>query len=290
MPLDDDTITTQLDLLATHRRTLTHLLTQAAQYGGAVFAPPQTTNGITEARAEIGRIKQVLRTGGVVVEHEPNDIAPSRAEPVQSQLGGGHLSLQGSIGQASGPVSQNFGEQTTINTGGGNAIDSGGGDVAGGNIDKRQGEVFVENSTVFNQPGWSVGGNVYNVAGDLQVGDTSVSLPPALHQPRAPIGDFVGREQEIDKLVQILSTAGGAAAAISGVRGMGGIGKTELAYAVAQRLAVQFPDAQLLIELRGASSSPLAPSRHSRLSSAPSSARPSSPTTSASSRASMARC
>jgi hypothetical protein len=43
-------------------------------------------------------------------------------------------------GQASGPVSQHVGEQTNITTGGG--------DQAGRDIDKRQGEVFVEHSAV----------------------------------------------------------------------------------------------------------------------------------------------
>ena len=38
---------------------------------------------------------------------------------------------------------------------------------------------------------------------------------------------------------------------------MGGIGKTELAYAAAQQLNDTFPDAQLLVELRGATSNPL---------------------------------
>src|SRR5262245_36330344 len=79
----------------------------------------------------------------------------------------------------------------------------------------------------------------------------------ACYQLRAPVGDFVGRANEIDKLVSALGAANGGAAAITGVRGMGGIGKTELAYAVAQRLAAQFPDAQLLVDLRGASSNPL---------------------------------
>lgn len=53
MPFDQETITAQLDRLATDRRTLAHLLQQAAQYGGEVFAPPQTANGLAEARAEI---------------------------------------------------------------------------------------------------------------------------------------------------------------------------------------------------------------------------------------------
>src|SRR5215210_442692 len=74
--LDPDTIAQQLTLLATHRRTLAHLLQQAAQYGGEVFAPPQTANGIAEARAEIQRIKAILRESGFQVEDEPNDEAP----------------------------------------------------------------------------------------------------------------------------------------------------------------------------------------------------------------------
>ena len=74
--LDPDTITEQLTLLAAHRRTLAHLVQQAAQYGGEVFAPPQTANGIAEARANIARIKAVLRAGGVAVEDEPSDQAP----------------------------------------------------------------------------------------------------------------------------------------------------------------------------------------------------------------------
>ncbi|HKP52495.1 MAG TPA: tetratricopeptide repeat protein [Chloroflexia bacterium] len=82
----------------------------------------------------------------------------------------------------------------------------------------------------------------------------------SLHQLRAPVADFVGRESEIDQLVQALSEATrSGVAAISGARGMGGIGKSELAFAVAQRLMNTFPDAQLLIELRGASDNPLTP-------------------------------
>jgi tetratricopeptide (TPR) repeat protein len=73
----------------------------------------------------------------------------------------------------------------------------------------------------------------------------------------------VGREREIEQLVQVLSKAvsGGASAAIGGVRGMGGVGKTELAYTVAQRLAEHLRDAQLIVELHGASRSPLTPAQ-----------------------------
>ena len=78
MTLDQEAIDNQFTLLATHRRTLAHLLQQAAQYGGAVFAPPHTANGIAEARAEIQRLKLVLRDAGVVVPDEPNDQQPPR--------------------------------------------------------------------------------------------------------------------------------------------------------------------------------------------------------------------
>src|SRR6185295_19949820 len=48
-------------------------------------------------------------------------------------------------------------------------------------------------------------------------------------------------------------------AAISGVQGMGGIGKTELAYVVAQHLRNTFPDAQIVLALHGSSATPLPP-------------------------------
>jgi tetratricopeptide (TPR) repeat protein len=90
----------------------------------------------------------------------------------------------------------------------------------------------------------------------LASGVTNLAIK-SLHQLRAPVADFVGRESEIDQVVQALSIAAkSGVAAISGARGMGGIGKSELAYAVAQRLLDTFPDAQLLLELRGAGDNP----------------------------------
>jgi len=84
----------------------------------------------------------------------------------------------------------------------------------------------------------------------------------ALYQLRAPVVDFVGREEAVATLVATLRTGpGGRAAAISGVRGMGGIGKTELAYAVAAQLQADYPDAQIVLELRGASDAPLSPAQ-----------------------------
>ncbi|HEU4328367.1 MAG TPA: tetratricopeptide repeat protein [Roseiflexaceae bacterium] len=82
----------------------------------------------------------------------------------------------------------------------------------------------------------------------------------ALHQLRAPVADFVGRDETLAELVAALRAGRtGCAAAISGVRGMGGVGKTELAHAVAAQLRADYPDAQLLLELGGAGDTPLSP-------------------------------
>lgn len=73
MPLDQDTITQQLDLLATHRRTLAHLLTQQAQFSIG-HIPAHVANGITEARAAIAQLKVDLHTAGVAVDDVPGDL------------------------------------------------------------------------------------------------------------------------------------------------------------------------------------------------------------------------
>lgn len=82
--------------------------------------------------------------------------------------------------------------------------------------------------------------------------------PPlaTLHQLRAPVSDFVGREKEIATLVNALRK--GESAGISGISGMGGIGKTELALLVANRLRPEYADAQLFIDMRGTDDKPLA--------------------------------
>ncbi len=79
------------------------------------------------------------------------------------------------------------------------------------------------------------------------------------HQLRAPIIDFTGRSQQIAQLIRTLQKVGtgGVVAAISGVQGMGGIGKTELAYLVAHHVRGSFPDAQIVVNLRGSHMVPL---------------------------------
>jgi hypothetical protein len=79
---DSDAISQQQELLATYRRTLAHLVRQAAHYGGEVFAPPQVANGILEARVQIQQLKAILRAQGLGIADEPNDEWRSMPVPI----------------------------------------------------------------------------------------------------------------------------------------------------------------------------------------------------------------
>jgi tetratricopeptide (TPR) repeat protein len=78
-------------------------------------------------------------------------------------------------------------------------------------------------------------------------------------RPRGPwqIGppppDFTGRDSELTTLLASFETG----VTIVGARGLGGVGKTTLALALAQRLAARFPDGQIYIDLRGVGDDPV---------------------------------
>ena len=98
------------------------------------------------------------------------------------------------------------------------------------------------------------------ITGDHNVIQISAPADPvatALHQLRAPVGDFVGREQEIEILINCMRRD--SRASITGISGMGGIGKTELALLVARRLSKEYPDAQFFINLQGTDVNPRPP-------------------------------
>ena len=116
--------------------------------------------------------------------------------------------------------------------------------------------------TTINVHGSIIGASV-SIGGTQNVSVQMPAAPLLLHQLRAPVGDFVGRDDEITQLVRDIRArvAQGGTAAISGLRGLGGVGKTELAYSVAQELGTDFPDAQLLVELRGATQEPVKPAQ-----------------------------
>jgi tetratricopeptide (TPR) repeat protein len=87
----------------------------------------------------------------------------------------------------------------------------------------------------------------------------AMSVPPPLafiHQLPAPPGDFTGREQELGELRSALTTGG---VTISGVTGMGGVGKTVLALKLADELKDRYPDAQFYLDLLGTSDQPMTP-------------------------------
>jgi tetratricopeptide (TPR) repeat protein len=64
-----------------------------------------------------------------------------------------------------------------------------------------------------------------------------------------PPSDFTGRDEELKELVDAVRKGGST---ISGLRGMGGIGKTALAQKIAQTLKADYPDGQIYLDLKGA--------------------------------------
>jgi tetratricopeptide (TPR) repeat protein len=73
-----------------------------------------------------------------------------------------------------------------------------------------------------------------------------------LHQlPPAP-ADFTGRTELISQLLSDFNSHKGAT--ISGLTGMGGIGKTALGLEVANKIKDQYPDAQIFLDLKGTTS------------------------------------
>jgi tetratricopeptide (TPR) repeat protein len=98
-----------------------------------------------------------------------------------------------------------------------------------------------------------------NIGGDVVGRDKIVYEAPApiatsLHQLSPPPRDFTGREAE---LADLMAKAEGDGVTISGLHGMGGIGKTAFALVLADRLKGRYPDAQFYLDLKGASQQPL---------------------------------
>jgi tetratricopeptide (TPR) repeat protein len=88
------------------------------------------------------------------------------------------------------------------------------------------------------------------------VGAALTSPFNALHQLTPPVSDFTGREAKLDELRKKVKQGG---VAITGVRGMGGAGKTELARRLAAELKADYPDAQFELDLKGVSPQALSP-------------------------------
>lgn len=78
--------------------------------------------------------------------------------------------------------------------------------------------------------------------------------PKRLHEVPPPPADFTGREDELNELLTSIEIGG---VTISGLQGMGGIGKTALALKLVELLKPRYPDAQFFLDLKGASTQPL---------------------------------
>ncbi len=74
---------------------------------------------------------------------------------------------------------------------------------------------------------------------------TGISLP-SLHQIPAPPADFTGRQEELSALTSALTKGG-----VSAIFGMGGMGKSALAFRLAEELAPIYSDAQIYFDLKG---------------------------------------
>jgi len=84
------------------------------------------------------------------------------------------------------------------------------------------------------------------------VGPATVPIPRELPAPPAAFTGRTGELQQLARLLDVPAGAAGGPVVISAIDGMGGIGKSALAIQAAHRLAGQFPDGQLYVNLHGA--------------------------------------
>src|SRR5262245_54849295 len=109
-------------------------------------------------------------------------------------------------------------------------------------------------TTSINAKGLTAGRDNIVVSGDYVAAREEHSRTFTIPSPPR---DFTGRTKEIDDLIKLLTES--KRAVISGLTGMGGVGKSTLASFVAQKVASIFPDAALWIDMQGMADTPLAP-------------------------------
>ncbi len=92
-------------------------------------------------------------------------------------------------------------------------------------------------------------------------GEPAAHVPPADTPRQLPTATpaLTGRDELIDEICAELGTDDDSAAQVRVLVGPGGIGKTSVALAVAQRLDKAFPDGQLYADLRGTHDTPADP-------------------------------
>ncbi|WNV84153.1 winged helix-turn-helix domain-containing protein [Umezawaea sp. Da 62-37] len=83
----------------------------------------------------------------------------------------------------------------------------------------------------------------------------AVEWSPVSQLP-APVGNFVGRTEELARVSALLPGSGATTSPTVVVSGPPGVGKTAVAISVGHALRARFPDGQLHVDLRGHSSAP----------------------------------
>ncbi len=106
----------------------------------------------------------------------------------------------------------------------------------------------------FDQKNQSVDSQI-NIASQTNNNYGTSTPLPVPHQIPPPPADFTGREEDIAEILANFDQG----ATITGLRGMGGVGKTALALVLAERLKSRFPDGQVFLKLDGMSGNPLSP-------------------------------
>jgi tetratricopeptide (TPR) repeat protein/transcriptional regulator with XRE-family HTH domain len=82
--------------------------------------------------------------------------------------------------------------------------------------------------------------------------DGQVFVPPVPRQLPSGVARFTGRAAELDMLAGLVELAAREAGTAVVITGTPGVGKTSLAVHLAQKVAADFPDGQLYVNLRGA--------------------------------------
>ena len=111
----------------------------------------------------------------------------------------------------------------------------------------------IGDGNVFGDNSISIVLKLGNAATGAVLREQMEKLRPFFQIPAPPV-DFVGRATELDDLRAGIARGG---VAISGLAGMGGIGKTALACKLAKELASDYPDAAFYLDLRGVEITPL---------------------------------